>query len=159
MASFEERLFQLGVDELAEQERQVADIRGRIPAVLAAGAVVPSLLANAVFHGQHPHGFDEVACTVLGVAGAVALLVGALSMLLPSYELGFSLKATDTYRELWTRRILEQPLIDLSLAEALHERRVENEAVVDRLKALLTLAVIGLIVEVVGFAAAAALAS
>jgi hypothetical protein len=75
VASFEERVYQLGLEELAEQERQVAEIRGRAPALLAAGAVVPSLLARAVFHGHHPHGLGEVLCTGLGLLGAAVLLV------------------------------------------------------------------------------------
>jgi hypothetical protein len=158
MVSFEERIFQLGVDELAEQERQVAEIRGRAPALLAAGAVVPSLLARAVFHGHHPHGFDEVLCTVLGVVGGVVLLIAALLLLLP-YELGFSVNARATHEALWTQEILEQPLVDLALADALHERRELNRAVVRQLAAYLALAIVALAVEAAGFAAAAALAS
>lgn len=60
MASVEERMFQLGADELAEQERAVAQLRSRPPAMLAAGAVVPSLLARAVFTGPHPRGVEIV---------------------------------------------------------------------------------------------------
>ena len=158
MASFEERIFQLGVDELAEQERQVAEIRGRAPALLAAGAVVPSLLARAVFHGLHPHGLDEVLCTILGVVGAAILLVTALMLLWPR-ELGFSVNTRATYQELWDEQVLEQPLLDLTLADAFHDRREANKKVVTDLTALLALAVIALAVEAAGFAAAAALAS
>ena len=122
MASFEERVYQLGLEELAEQERQVAEMRGRAAALLAAGAVVPSLLARAVFHGHHPHGFDEVICTVLGVAGAGFLLVFALLLLWPR-ELGFSVNARATYQALWDQDILQQPLVDLALADAFHDRR------------------------------------
>lgn len=158
MASFEQRIYQLGVDELAEQERQVAEIRGRAPALLAAGAVVPSLLAHAVFHGAHPHGVDEVLCTVLGVVGAAILLVVALMLLWPR-ELGFSVNTRATYQELWDQQVLEQPLLDLTLADAFHDRREANKEVVTNLTALLALAVIALAVEAAGFAAAAALAS
>src|SRR5450755_1469535 len=158
MTGFEERIFQLGLDELAEQERQVAEIRGRVSALLAAGAVVPSLLARAVFHGHHPHGFDEVLCTVLGVGAGIVLLIASLLMLLPR-ELGFSVNAQAAYEALWEQQILEQPLVDLALADALHERREENKAVVDRLASYLTLAIVALAAEPAGFAAAAALAS
>jgi hypothetical protein len=157
-ASFEERVFQLGVDELTEQERQVAEIRGRAPALLAAGAVVPSLLAHAVFHGHHPHGFTEVLCTALGLLGAAVLLV-ATGMLLWPRELAFSVNARATYQALWDERILEQPMLDLVLADTFHDRREDNMAVVTKMKALLGLAVMALAVEAAGFAAAAALAS
>lgn len=158
MPTFEERIYQLGADELAEQERQVAEIRSRAPGLLAAGAVVPSLLAHAVFHGRHPLGFDEVLCTVLGIAGATILLVAALMLLWPQ-ELGFSVNTRATYRELWEQQILEQPLLDLTLADAFHDRRQANKVVVTHLAGLLALAVIALAVEAAGFAAAAALAS
>jgi hypothetical protein len=158
LPSFEERIYQLGVDELAEQERQVAEIRGRAPALLAAGAVVPSLLAHAVFHGRHPHGFSEVLCTVLGIAGAAALLVAALMLLWPR-ELGFSVNTRATYQELWDQQILEQPLLDLTLADAFHDRRQANKVVVTKLTGLLALAMMALAIEAAGFAAAAALAS
>jgi hypothetical protein len=158
VAGFEEWIYQLGVDEMAEQERQVSEIRGRAPALLAAGAVVPSLLAHAVFHGAHPRGFDEVLCTVLGVVGAAVLLVAALMLLWPR-ELGFSVNTRATYQELWDQQVLEQPLLDLALADAFHDRREANKEVVTVLTALLALAVIALAVEGAGFAAAAALAS
>jgi hypothetical protein len=64
-----------------------------------------------------------------------------------------------TYEALWEQQILEQPLVDLALADALHERREENKAVVDRLASYLTLAIVALAAEAAGFAAAAALAS
>jgi hypothetical protein len=63
-------MFQLGTEELAEQERHVAELRSRPPALLAVGAVVASLLAKAVFSGPHPRGW-EVPCAIL--AGHVSL--------------------------------------------------------------------------------------
>ncbi len=49
MASFEERIYELGAEALGEQERQVAEVRGRGATLLAAGAVIASLLATPVF--------------------------------------------------------------------------------------------------------------
>jgi hypothetical protein len=157
MASVEERMFQLGADELAEQERAVAQLRSRPPAMLAAGAVVPSLLASAVFTGPHPRGV-EIVFTVLGIVGGIVLLVATLLMMLP-YEMGFSLDASFTYQWLFNEGILEQPGVDYVLADALHERRVKNQKVVDKLTRYLTAAVVALAVEAAGFAIAAALAS
>ena len=42
MASFEERIYELGVAALADQERQVAEVRGRGATLLAAGAALGS---------------------------------------------------------------------------------------------------------------------
>jgi hypothetical protein len=92
MADFEERIYALGVDALAEQERQVSEVRGRASAILAAGAVVPSLLAHAVFRHNHPHGALEILAAYLGVAGAIGVLVCTVNLLRPR-ELGFSIKA------------------------------------------------------------------
>jgi hypothetical protein len=125
--------------------------------MLAAEAVVPSLLAHAVFAGPHPRGV-EIVFTGLGILGGIVLLVATLLMLLP-YQMGFSLDATFTYQWLFSEGILEQPGVDYVLADALHERRVENQKVVDKLTRYLTAAVVALATEAAGFAIAAALAS
>ena len=80
-------------------------------------------------------------------------------LLLRPYELGFSMKAGETYRELWNHQILDQPMIDLSLAAALDERRRENAKTVKRLVLWLALALGSLVVETAGLALAAALTS
>ena len=157
MASVEERMYQLGAEELAEQERSVAQLRSRPPAIVAAGAVVPSLLAHAVFAGPHPRGW-EVVFVGLGILGGIVLLIATLLMMLP-YEMGFSLDVPFTYRWLFNEGILEQPAVDYVLADALHERRLANQTVVDKLTRYLTAAVVALAVEAAGFAVAAALAS
>lgn len=158
MSRFEERIYELGTSALAEQERQVADVRSRASVLLAAGAVVPSLLAKSVFHGNHPSGIAEIAATVIGLVGAAGVLVFAVLLLRP-YELGFSVKAGATYRELWSRNMLEQPMVDLALAEAFEERRDENAQAVKQLVLWLGLALVSVVVETAGLAVAAALAS
>jgi hypothetical protein len=156
--TFEERIYSLGVDALAEQERQVAEVRGRASILLAAGAVVPSLLAKSVFHGNHPQGLSQIVAAYAGVAGAAGVLIFAVLLLRP-YELGFSMKAGETYRELWKQDVLEQPVIDLALADALDERREENAKTVKRLVLWLALALGSLVLETLGLALAAALTS
>ena len=158
MATFEERIYSLGIDALAEQERQVAEVRGRASVLLAAGAVVPSLLAKSVFHGDHPEGLLEIAAATVGLLGAGGVLAFTVLLLRP-YELGFSMKAGETYRELWKLDVLEQPMIDLALAEALDERREENAKSVSRLVLWLALALGSLVLETAGLALAAALTS
>jgi hypothetical protein len=83
MVDFGQRIFELACDALAEQERQVSEVRGRSAALLAAGAVVPSLLAHTVFQGRHPHGPAEVITTVVGLAGAAGVLLFVVLLLRP----------------------------------------------------------------------------
>jgi hypothetical protein len=159
MASFEERIYELGSGVLADQERQVAEVRGRGATLLAAGAVIASLLAKPVFHGGHPNGLWEVAGTVVGLLGCAGVLLFVVLLLLRPYELGFSVKAGATYRALRDRGSLEQPVVDLVLAELFEGRRDDNAKVVDRLGWFLTLALASLLLETFGLAAAAALSS
>ena len=100
----------------------------------------------------------EIAATTVGLIGAGGVLLFAVLLLRP-YELGFSMKAGETYRELFKLDILEQPMIDLALAEALDERRQENAATVKRLVLWLALALGSLVFETTGLALAAALTS
>ncbi len=158
MASFEERIYQLGLEALAEQERQVAEVRSRGSTLLAAGAVIASLLAKPVFHGGHPDGVMETLATFIGVLGAGGLLLFVVLLLRP-YELGFTVKAPATYRALWEKGMLEQPMVDIALAEAFEEQRATNSKAVERLAWLLGVALAALVLETAGFAAAAALAS
>jgi hypothetical protein len=158
MASFEERIFGLGSDALAEQERQVAEVRSRGSTLLAGGAVIASLLAKPVFHSGHPHGSLEVTVAVVGLIGAGCVLLFVALMLRP-YELGFSVNAAATYRALWEQGIIEQPMVDLALADAFEQRREDNAEVVKRLVSFLGLALTALVLKTAGLATAAALAS
>jgi hypothetical protein len=158
MARFEERIYELGLAALADQERQVGEVRSRGTPLLAAGAVIAGLLAKPVFHGGHPHGFGEVLAAAVGLAGCAGLLVFVVLLLKPE-ELGFSVKAGETYRSMWDEGLLEQPAVDLALAEAFEARRHRNAAVATRLVRLLGFALGALVVETLGLAAAAALSS
>ncbi len=158
MANFEERIYSLGIDALAEQERQVAELRGRGATLLAAGAVIASLLAEPVFGGDHPTGVLEIVAAATGALATGALLILTVLLLVPR-ELGLSVNAHETYEALWEQDILEQPLVDLALAEAFEERRTENSTVVLRLVSFLGVALAALMLETAGFATAAALAS
>lgn len=151
-------MYSLGIAALAEQERQVSEVRSRASVLLAAAAVIPSLLTKAVFHGHHPHGLLEVASASIGFAGGAGVLAFVVLMLRP-YALGFSVKAGTTYRELWDRGLLDQPMVDIALAEAFEERRIENAVTVERLARWLGLALASLVLETAGLALAAALAS
>ncbi len=158
MANFEERIYELGPAALADQERQVAEVRGRGSTLLAAGALIASLLAKPVFHDGHPRGVAEVAATTAGLLGAGGVLLFVVLLLRP-YALGFSVKAGATYRALWDKDILEQPMVDLALAETFEERRDQNAQTVRLLVLFLALALASLLLEAAGLATAAALSS
>ncbi len=158
MASIEERIYELGIGALAEHERQVTEVRGRGAAILAAGAVIASLLTGSVFHDGHPSGWLEISATAIGLLGSGGVLLFVVVLLRPRV-LGFSVKAGATYRSLWEQDIVEQPMVDLALAEAFEERRDENIAGVKRIVLFLSLALVSLVLETAGFAIAAALTS
>lgn len=158
MASFEERVYELGTAALADQERHVAEARGRGSTLLAAGTLIASLLAKAIFHDGHPSGVGEIAATAIGLLGADGVLLFVVLLLRP-YALGFSVKAGATYRALWEQGILEQPMVDLALAKAFEERRNQNAQVVTRLTLFLALALASLMLEAAGLTTAAALSS
>jgi hypothetical protein len=84
---------------------------------------------------------------------------GQSGLLLRPYELGFSVKAEVTYQALWEQGVLEQPRVDIALAEAFEERRNANGEVVRRLVLFLTLTLVSAVLETAGLATAAALAS
>jgi hypothetical protein len=111
-----------------------------------------------VFGGAHPAGVSEAVAAVVGLVGSAALLVCVALLLMPD-DLGFSVKVGATYGALWDADILEQPGIDLALADAFEERRSRNAEVVARLVRYLAVALGALIAESAGFAVAAALAS
>jgi hypothetical protein len=92
---------------------------------------------------------------LIGGGGVLAFTI----LLLRPYELGFSVKAGATYRALWSADILEQPMVDIALAEAFEERRDRNSSAVGRLSSFLAIALFALVLEAAGLATAAALAS
>jgi hypothetical protein len=158
MTGFEERIYELGVAALADQERQVAEVRSRGATLLAAGVLIASLLAKPVFHHGHPSGAGKVTATVVGLVGMAGVLLFVVLLLRP-YQLGFSVRAGTTYGALWDQGIVEQPMVDLALADAFEERRNQNAKVVERLVLFLALTLASLLLEAAGLAVAAALSS
>ena len=75
MTSFEERIYELGVAALADQEHRVAEVRGRGSTLLAAGTLIASLLAKPIFHNGHPTGIGEIAATAAGLVGTSGVLL------------------------------------------------------------------------------------
>lgn len=154
-----ERIYDLALRSLDEQERQLGDLRGRLAPVVAAGGLGITLLARPVFAGSHPDGFWEVTATITGLAGA-ALLVLAVAYLLRSRPLAFSVDAAaalDATRD--ADLLADAAEFEEAMARALAERRAGNAPIVERLHRAFTITLYGLLVELGGLSAAAALAS
>jgi hypothetical protein len=145
----------LALDALAEQERQVAEVRSRASALLAAGAVVASLLADAIVHGRGSHIVTAAVFLAVGIVAAGTLLGFSLALLWPK-EVAFSLNATETYQWLFAQELTDEVAMNFALADNLQDLRTNNaNDVVDTLTSYLRRAVISLAVETVGLAIAA----
>jgi hypothetical protein len=154
-----ERIYDLALRSLDEQERQLGELRGRLAPVVAAGGLGITLLARPVFRGSHPEGPWEVMATIVGLAGAAVLLF-AVAYLLRSRPMAFSVDAVaalDAARE--ADLIDDAGEFDEAMARALAERRAGNAPIVERLHTAFTTALYGLLFELGGLSAAAALAS
>ena len=89
-----------------------------------------------------------------GSKGAIAALVGAI-LVLATRDFGFSVDADHLYRAAYADR--EQPEVYLlRIAESHRQRRVDNRAGVRALQRFLVGGLIGVVVEVAGFATALA---
>ena len=154
-----ERIYDLALRSLDEQERQVEELRGRLAPVVAAGGLGITLLARPIFAGSHPAGVWEVAATVVGMAGAAVVML-TVAFLLRSRPMAFSVDAgaaLDAAREV--RLLDDASEFDEAMARALAERRAGNAPIVERLHMAFTAALSALLVELGGLSAAAALAS
>jgi hypothetical protein len=152
------RIYDLALRSLDEQERQLGDLRSRVAPVVAAAGLGITLLARPAFAGSHPHGMWEVTAASVGLVGA-ATLVLASGHLLRSRPLAFSvdaIAALDVARD--EDALDDGHKFDEAMARALAERRAGNAPIVDGLHSAFTIALSGLIVELVGLGVAAALA-
>ena len=158
MATASSRIYELASEALSEQERRVEDVRRRAPVALTAAAVIATLLAKEVFVTTHPDGLAEWSAAALGIGGCVTVLVAAVSIL-KSRELGFSMDTNVLHRELYALGPLTEDESDLAIARAVNLRRANNEREVRTMHAWFDIALAGLMVQTVGLAGAAALAS
>lgn len=157
MASFEERIYELGAHSLAEQERRVAELRGRGATLLAAGAVIASLAASGALTHPSQGGPWERIAVFAGILGAAGLFLSTALLLWPRV-VGFSLDAPAAHRSLWAAGVVEQPIVDLALTKAYEQRWQDNERVARRLDLLLRAALTALLVQTSGLVAAILLA-
>jgi hypothetical protein len=155
------RIYELALRALDEQDRQVGDVRGRLAPVLAAGGVVLTLLTRPTFSGDHPSGAVELVAAIVGLLGAVTLVLASAYVLHPR-RLAFSVNASATLDAIRARDsdILEdEDLYHETMIATLTRRRAGNQPIVDRLHTAFSVGLLGLLAELGGLSLAAALAS
>jgi hypothetical protein len=144
---------------LDEQERQVGELRGRLPPVVAAGGIGATLLTRPVFGGHHPTGVVEIAATSVGLLGATVLVLAG-AYLLRSRRLAFSVDARAALAAAEDLELLDDAeRFHESMIATLTDRRAGNSEIVGRLHDALAIALAGLLLELVGLGVAAAVAS
>jgi hypothetical protein len=99
----------------------------------------------------------EIAATALGPLGAGGVL-GLRGLVVTPVRTRFQCEGWGHLPALWEQGLLDQPMVDIALAEAFEERRNGNAAVVRRLVSFLALTLLA-VSETAGLATAAALAS
>lgn len=154
--TLEEVVYDLARAALDEQRDLVANLRSRAAPLLAgAGALAALLAAPAVGDGLSFRGDPVHAVLVcLGIAGAAVALVGAIAVL-AIRDFGFSVDIDHLYGAAYTDR--ENPDIYLlRIAESHRQRRVANRAGVLVLQRWLVTGLVGVVIEVLGFAVAVA---
>ena len=155
------RIYELALRALDEQDRQVGDVRGRLAPVLAAGGVGLTLLTRPVFSGAHPSGSLELVATIVGLLGAVTLVLASAYILRPR-PLAFSVNARatlDAIRDRDANVLEDEDLYHETMIAAFSRRRDGNQPIVDRLHTAFSVGLLGLLAELGGLSLAAALAS
>lgn len=152
-----ERIYDLALRSLDEQERQLQDLRGRLAPVVAAGGLGITLLARPVFERSHPEGLWEVTTAVVGLAGAGGSFWRSPTCFARGRSPIDAEATLDAARD--ADLLAEANEFDEAMARALAERRVGNAPIVGRFQRAFTIALSGLLIELAGLSAAAALAS
>lgn len=154
--TLEEVAYDLARAALDEQRDLVANLRSRAAPLLAGAGALAALLAGpAVGDGLsfNAHTFHAL-LVCLGIAGAAAALVGAISVL-AIRDFGFSVDVDHLYDAAYADR--DQPDVYLlRIAESHRQRRVANRPGVVVLQRWLIAGLVGVVTEVLGFAVAVA---
>ncbi|HYV15609.1 MAG TPA: hypothetical protein VE972_06285 [Conexibacter sp.] len=150
-------VYDLALRALAEQERQVAELRGRLTPILASGGLGATLLTPLAFRGGHPAGILEVAFVAVGLLGIAVEVAAALYVLAPR-RLRFGLTAAAAASFAERRGIAESTAFYGAVTTGLDDRRAANEQVIRWLHFAFTLMMCGMLLEVCGLAIAAAIA-
>jgi hypothetical protein len=154
-----ERLYELAERLLDAQERDVNNLRARMPAAAAAAAVAATLLVTPGADARHPTGPLELSAFTLGIAGVSAVIAGLMGVLW-SRDLAFTVSPSAISIEARARRLDDDPQgFDVAMAQTLEGIAQENAPTIRIIHRWFGLSLIGLVIEVVGFGTAAGLAS
>ncbi len=149
-----ETFYDLALRALDEQQSEVAGLRTRAGTILAAAAIVATLLARPVFTEPVPDSplFRLAAGT--GVAGLVVVLAASVE-LLRTHTVGFAADVRELYAT--TRDDVDIEAVFAALALTLERRRRRNAPTVERLRAACGVTLAGLVLATSGFGVAAAI--
>jgi hypothetical protein len=154
--TLEEVVYDLARAALDEQRDLVANMRSRAAPVLAGTGALAALLARpAIDDGLSfsDHRLHAVLVCV-GIVGSVVALIGAI-LVLATRDFGFSVDIDQLYGAAYADR--EKPDVYLArIAESHRQRRVDNRDGVRWLQRCLAGGLVGVVLEVVGFATAVA---
>lgn len=152
--TLEEVVYGLARDALNEQRDVVAGLRSRAAPLLAGAGALAALLASPAVGDGVSFGAAPLHATLvcLGILGAGAALLGAI-VILAIRDFGFSVDVDALYRAAQPDR--EQPEVYLlRIAESHRQARVANRPGVVVLQRWLIGGLVGVVVEVLGFATA-----
>lgn len=137
----------------------MTSLRSRTGTLVAASAVVATLLAKEVFTAGHPEGWIEWTVTGAGLAGSIAVLFASV-FLLRSHDLTFSVDADVVQLEAAQAGMLEPERLEalqLGLASGLSSMQGTNAITVDKMKTTFAVALTGLLAQTLGLGLGAAL--
>ena len=154
--SLEEVIYDLARAALDEQREVVAGLRSRAAPVLAGAGALAALLAkpaidDGLSFADHP---ANATLVCLGILGAVVALLGAI-LVLATRDFGFSVDVEPLYEAAFPDRHDPEVFL-LRIAESHRQRRVENRDSVRALQRFLVVGLLGVVLEVAGFASALA---
>lgn len=152
--TLEEVVYGLARDALNEQREVVASLRSRAAPLLAGAGALAALLASPAVGDGVSFGATPVHATLvcMGILGAGAALLGAI-VILAIHDFAFSVDIDALYRA--AKPDHEHPEVYLlRIAESHRQARVANRAGVLVLQRWLIGGLIGVVIEVLGFATA-----
>jgi hypothetical protein len=155
MATPVERIYEAATAALSGQQQQIAQITGSVAPVGTAAAAVALLMKPALVKVTQA-GFEQVAGLVVGGAGLVVVLVGAVVILR-----GVDVESVDPTKLLETTArdptiLLEDDRFHMEAAKTLATTKTHNDEAIQGLRAIYILMAAGLVAELIGLAAAAA---
>jgi hypothetical protein len=150
-------VYDLALRALAEQERQVTALHGRLAPVLAASGLAATLLAPPAFRGERPAGAVATVGVVIGLVGTVVAVLAAGYVLVPRH-FRFGMASREALAVARAPGLESARDFYASMVVLLDERRAKNSAVIRRLDLAFTVILCGMLIALCGLLLAAAVA-